>query len=66
MGAVQEATVTVPEAARRLGRPVEDVLDLIYSRMLPATAERASGRLLIRPEDLDRIASTDEDHGDAS
>lgn len=53
MESVQEATVTLGEAARRLDTSVDAVLSLIYEGRIRARPDPASGRLLIRAEDLD-------------
>jgi hypothetical protein len=55
MEAVQEATLTLGQAARRLGMTVGGVLQLIYDGELPAVPERASGRLLVNGADVERI-----------
>ncbi|MBA2731174.1 MAG: helix-turn-helix domain-containing protein [Euzebyaceae bacterium] len=55
MGTVQEATLTLGEAARRLGISVETLLRLIYDGKLAATPEPASGRLLVSSKDLEGI-----------
>jgi excisionase family DNA binding protein len=52
MGTVQEATITVGEAARRLKITVEALLDLIYAGRLPATPDPATGRLMVKGDDL--------------
>ena len=55
MASVQEATITIGEAARRLGTTVGELLELIYDGQLHATADPATGRLLVRPQDLDGL-----------
>jgi excisionase family DNA binding protein len=55
MGAVQEATITLGEAARRLGITVDALLELIYDGRLIATADRATGRLLVKSDDLEYL-----------
>jgi hypothetical protein len=55
MGTVQEATLTLAEAARRLGLDIDDLLGRIYRGELPAVAERSSGRLLISASDVERM-----------
>lgn len=56
MGTVQEATLTLGEAARRLETTVDAVLQLVYEGHLPATPDPATGRLLVRSGDLDRLS----------
>ena len=55
MGTVQEATLTLGEAARRLGTTVDALLRLIYDGELAATPELTSGRLLVAGRDLERF-----------
>jgi excisionase family DNA binding protein len=55
MGSVQEATITLGEAARRLRITVDALLELIYDGRLPATPDPSTGRLLIKPTDLDDL-----------
>ena len=55
MGTVQEATLTLGQAARRLGTTVDALLQLIYDGELAATPDPASGRLLVSTEDLDSL-----------
>jgi excisionase family DNA binding protein len=55
MGAVQEATITLGEAARRLGITVDALLELIYDGRLTATADPATGRLLVKSDDLEYL-----------
>jgi excisionase family DNA binding protein len=55
MGAVQEATITLGEAARRLGITVDALLELIYDGRLIATADPATGRLLVKSDDLEYL-----------
>lgn len=55
MDAVQEATLTLGQAARRLGTSVDEVLRLVYEGKLPAVPERASGRLLVNSADVERL-----------
>lgn len=59
MGTVQEATLTLGEAARRLGTTVDAVLQLVYDGTLPAVAEHATGRLLVNGDDVDRFRQLD-------
>jgi excisionase family DNA binding protein len=55
MGTVQEATITLGEAARRLGITVDALLELIYEGRLSATPDQATGRLLVRSSDLEQL-----------
>ena len=55
---VQEATITLGEAARRLGTTVDALLQLIYGGQLHATPDSATGRLLVSPKDLDDLLSS--------
>lgn len=55
MDAVQEVTLTLGQAARRLRTSVDEALQLIYDGRLPAVPERASGRLLVDSADVERI-----------
>jgi excisionase family DNA binding protein len=55
MGSIQEATITLGEAARRLHISVDALLELIYDGRLPATPDPSTGRLLIKPTDLDDL-----------
>jgi hypothetical protein len=55
MGAVQEATITLGEAARRLGTTVDALLALIYEGRLAATPDPSTGRLLVRTQDLEQF-----------
>lgn len=55
MGTVQEATITLGEAARRLGTTVNALLELIYAGRLSATPDPATGRLLLRSDDLEQL-----------
>jgi excisionase family DNA binding protein len=55
MGTVQEATITVGEAARRLDITVDALLALIYDGRLPATPDPATGRLLVKSSDLEQL-----------
>jgi excisionase family DNA binding protein len=55
MGTVQEATVTLGEAARRLGTSVDALLRLIYDGELAATPDPTSGRLRVASQDLERL-----------
>lgn len=55
MEALQEATLTLGQAARRLGMTVDGVLQLIYDGELPAVPEGASGRLLVKNADVERL-----------
>jgi hypothetical protein len=57
MGSVQEATITLGEAARRLGTTVDGLLELIYDGRLHATPDPATGRLLVSPKDLANVPS---------
>ena len=58
MGTVQEATLTLGEAARRVGTTVDALLQLIYDGELAATPEPASGRLLVANQNLERCRQT--------
>ncbi len=55
MGTVQEATLTLGEAARRLGTTVDALLQMIYDGELVAIPEPTSGRLLVVSRDLERL-----------
>lgn len=55
MDAVQEATLTIGEAARRLQMTVDGVLQRIYDGHLPATPEPRTGRLLLHAQDVERL-----------
>jgi hypothetical protein len=55
MGTVQEATITLGEAARRADSTVDALLTLIYDGRLPATPDPSTGRLLVRSSDLERL-----------
>jgi hypothetical protein len=55
MGTVQEATLTLGEAARRAGTTVDALLTLIYDGRLPATPDPSTGRLLVRASDLEQL-----------
>ncbi len=55
MGTVQEATLTLGEAARRLGTTVDALLQMIYDGELAAIPEPTSGRLLVASRDLERL-----------
>ncbi|QBI18476.1 DNA-binding protein [Egibacter rhizosphaerae] len=55
MDVVQEATLTLGQAARRLGTSVDEVLRLVYEGTLPAVPERATGRLLVDSADVERL-----------
>lgn len=56
MGAVQEVTMTLGEAARRLGTTVDALLALIYEGRLPATPDPSTGRLLVKGSDLEQLS----------
>ena len=56
MGTVQEATITLGEAARRYNTTIDALLTLIYDGRLPATPDPSTGRLLVKPEDLEQLA----------
>lgn len=55
MEALQDAMLTLGQAARRLGMTVDGVLQLIYDGKLPAMPESASGRLLVESADVERV-----------
>jgi hypothetical protein len=55
MGTVQEATITLGEAARRLGITVDALLEFIYDGRLTATPDPATGRLLVKSADLEQL-----------
>jgi hypothetical protein len=55
MGNVQEATITLGEAARRADTTVDALLALIYDGRLPATPDPSTGRLLVKPTDLEHL-----------
>lgn len=55
MGAVQEATITLGEAARRLDTTVDALLELIYEGRLTATPDPTTGRLFVRSDDLEQL-----------
>lgn len=55
METVQDATLTLGEAARRLGRTVDEALQLVYDGELPAVPDRATGRLLVDAADVERL-----------
>lgn len=55
MGTVQEATITLGEAARRLDTTVDALLELIYAGRLTATPDPATGRLFVRSNDLAKL-----------
>ncbi|CAN5304901.1 hypothetical protein BH23ACT9_BH23ACT9_32160 [soil metagenome] len=55
MGTVQEATITLGEAARRADSTVDALLTLIYDGRLPATLDPSTGRLLVKSSDLERL-----------
>lgn len=55
MEAVQESMVTLAEAARLLGTPLEALLQQIYDGVLPAAPERSSGRLLVSVVEVERL-----------
>lgn len=55
MGTVQETTLTLGEAARRLGTTVDALLQMIYDGELAATPEPTSGRLLVASRDLEDV-----------
>lgn len=50
-------TVTVGEAAERLGMSIGDVLDLVYEGKLPATVQKQWSGLLIPEDALGTIAT---------
>lgn len=51
--------LTLPEAARKLGRGEHSLRWLFRQRPdLHATMPRLGGRMMIRPEDLERIRAT--------
>jgi hypothetical protein len=52
MGTVQEATITLGEAARRLDTTVDALLELIYEGRLKAMPDPATGRLFVKSDDL--------------
>lgn len=56
MGAVQEATITLGEAARRYNTTIDALLAAIYDGHLPATPDPTTGRLLIKGDDLEHLA----------
>jgi hypothetical protein len=58
MGTVQEATITLGEAARRADTTVDALLALIYDGRLPAVPEASTGRLLVKPSDLAELSRT--------
>lgn len=55
MGTVQETTLTLGEAARRLGTTVDALLKLIYDGRLPATPDPSTGRLFVKLNDLEQM-----------
>ncbi|HVM15352.1 MAG TPA: hypothetical protein VM287_13625 [Egibacteraceae bacterium] len=55
MGAVQDATLTIGEAARRLETTIDAVLRHVYEGQLSASPELRSGRLLLQAEDVERL-----------
>lgn len=55
METLREATLTLGQAARRLGMTIDGVLQLIYDGTLPAMPEGASGRLLVKSADVERV-----------
>lgn len=55
MGTVQEATLTLGEAARCLGTTVDELLRQICDGKLPATPQPTSGRLLVDSDDLEAL-----------
>jgi hypothetical protein len=55
MGAIQEATITLGEAARRLGITVDALLELVYDGRLTAKPDPATGRLLVKSDDLAQL-----------
>ncbi len=61
METLQEATLTLAEAARRLGTTVDGLLAEIYDGALPATPQRSSGRLLVAVKDVERLRVSDGD-----
>jgi hypothetical protein len=56
MGTVQEATITLGEAARRADTTVDALLTLIYDGELPATPDPSTGRLLVKASDLEHLS----------
>jgi hypothetical protein len=58
MGSVQEATMTLGEAARRADTTVDALLTLIYDGRLPAVPDPSTGRLLVKAGDLAELSGT--------
>jgi hypothetical protein len=58
MGSVQEATMTLGEAARRADTTVDALLTLIYDGRLPAVPDPSTGRLLVKAGDLAELPRT--------
>lgn len=52
IGTVQEATITLGEAARRADTTVDALLTLIYDGRLAAVPDPSTGRLLVKARDL--------------
>lgn len=50
-----QSSVTVAEAARRLGLDMEAVLELVYSHQLPAAFEAATGRIRLAGDEVERL-----------
>ena len=57
MATVEERTITLGEAARRLGTTVDAVLELVYAGRLNAEREPSTGRLLVDAEELRSLTS---------
>lgn len=55
MGTVQETTITLGEAARRLDTTVAALLAFVYEGQLPAVADPSTGRLLVKASALQNL-----------
>ena len=55
MESVREGMLTLGEAAYLLGIHMEQLLELVYSRQVPAKVVRESGRMLLDEADIQRL-----------
>jgi predicted HTH domain antitoxin len=55
MESVREGMLTLGEAAYLLGIDMEQLLELVYSRQVPAKVVRESGRMLLDEAEIQRL-----------
>lgn len=62
MATSEAKTLTLGEAARRLGTTIGALLERIYDGELPATPDRQRARLLLDEQEVDRMVRSQAEH----